>query len=86
MTATLVFLGRLEDLAGRPSQQIAASAPLDWADVLGWLGDAFCEDLVDAVRGERVRIALNGALVADRDALVLSDGDELAFLPPVSGG
>jgi molybdopterin converting factor small subunit len=33
-----------------------------------------------------VRLALNGVLVADGAGLVLAAGDELAFLPPVSGG
>lgn len=81
-----MFLGRLEEMAGRPFQEIAASAPLDWTDVIGWLGDGYSDELVDAVRGEKVRVAINGALIADKEALVLSDGDELAFLPPVSGG
>lgn len=73
-------------MAGRPSQDVAASAPLDWADVLGWLGDCFSEALVDMVSSERVKVALNGALIADKGGVVLADGDELAFLPPVSGG
>lgn len=86
MKAKLVFLGRLEELAGRPSQDIAASAPMDWQDVLRWLGASHSDELVEAVRADRVRIAVNGALVGDKQALVLADGDELAFLPPVSGG
>ena len=36
--------------------------------------------------GERIRIAHNGELIAERGGIVLGDGDELAFLPPVSGG
>lgn len=86
MQAKLVFLGRLAEMAGRPFQDIAASAALDWADVLGWLGDSYSPALVEAVDADRVKVALNGALLADKRALVLSDGDELAFLPPVSGG
>ncbi len=81
-----MFLGRLEEMAGRPFQEIAASAPLDWTDVIGWLGEGYSEELVDTIRSEKVRVAINGALIADKEALVLSDGDELAFLPPVSGG
>lgn len=84
--AKIVFLGRLEELAGRPFQDIATSAPMDWADVIGWLEDGYSGELVDAVCADRVRVAVNGALLADKQALVLTDGDELAFLPPVSGG
>jgi molybdopterin synthase sulfur carrier subunit len=36
--------------------------------------------------GERVRMALNGRLLTDVGGVVLAQGDELAFLPPVSGG
>jgi molybdopterin synthase sulfur carrier subunit len=36
--------------------------------------------------GERIKLAVNGVLVSDLASLVVKDGDELAFLPPVSGG
>jgi len=41
--------------------------------------------LAEALQGPRVRLALNGT-VAESAGLVVTDGDELAFLPPVSGG
>jgi len=41
----------------------------------------------DALWRENVRIAHNQALIADAPAsLALCDGDEVAFLPPVTGG
>jgi len=86
MTAKLVFLGRLEDLAGRAGEEITLTAPLDWYDVIGWLGDHYPPTLADTIAGEKVRLAINGALIPDKHTLVLADGDELAFLPPVSGG
>ena len=42
--------------------------------------------LGEAVRGDKVKLALNGALLADKTALAADDGDEVALLPPVSGG
>jgi molybdopterin synthase sulfur carrier subunit len=79
MSARLLFLGRLEDLAGMaglsvepgPLEQVLAGLPRELAVAL----------LVD-----RVRIALNGRLLAESGGITLGEGDELAFLPPVSGG
>ncbi|WP_225204780.1 MoaD/ThiS family protein [Novosphingobium huizhouense] len=79
MAARLVFLGRLEDAAGSGEREVA---PGPLAEVLARLDPALAVELL----GERVRIALNGALVAEPGGVVLADGDELAFLPPVSGG
>lgn len=86
MKARLVFLGRLEDLAGRADEDLSASSQLDWAGILGWLRDHYSLALVEAVSAERVKVAVNGAIVADKCGLVVNDGDEIAFLPPVSGG
>jgi molybdopterin synthase sulfur carrier subunit len=75
----LLFLGRLEDIAGCAEREVAGGA---LTDVLA----ALDPDLAAALTADRIRLALNGTLVADSAALVLRDGDELAFLPPVSGG
>lgn len=75
----LVFLGRLEDLAGGAERDVPGGA---LADVLAALDG----DLAAALGADRIRLAVNGTLVADRAAVVLGEGDELAFLPPVSGG
>jgi sulfur-carrier protein len=77
--AKLVFLGRLEDRAGMAEMTVPAGA---LSDILTTLDPALALDLL----GERVRMALNGELVPDNRAVALSEDDELAFLPPVSGG
>ena len=77
---TIVFLGKLADLAGAPSLQLAA--PLDWAGLVAALPAA----LAEAVEDPRNRVALNGALIADKAGLQAVAGDEIALLPPVSGG
>ena len=80
MPLKLVFLGRLEDAAGAGEMEVATVATLP--ELLA----ALEPDLAAALASAKVRLAVNGKLTTDRDALVLRDGDELAFLPPVSGG
>ncbi|MCZ8019803.1 MoaD/ThiS family protein [Novosphingobium sp.] len=77
--ARLVFLGRLADLAGG-AELTVAPGPLE--TTLATLPVELAVALLD----ERVRIALNGELLAEPGGIVLAEGDELAFLPPVSGG
>ena len=79
MPARLVFLGRLEDVAGTSELSITPG-PIE--AVLAALEPG----LAVALLGERVRMALNGVLITERGGIVLRENDELAFLPPVSGG
>jgi molybdopterin synthase sulfur carrier subunit len=76
----LVFLGKLADVAAAPEKDVAG--PLDWAGLL----TALPEPLGKAVRDEKVKLAHNGTLLTDKTALSAKDGDEIALLPPVSGG
>jgi molybdopterin synthase sulfur carrier subunit len=76
----LVFLGKLADVAAAPEKDVAG--PLGWAGLL----NALPEPLGKAVRGEKVKLAHNGALLTDKTTLSAKDGDEIALLPPVSGG
>lgn len=80
MGLKLVFLGRLEDVAG------AAERSVPIVDTIEEVFAGLEPDLVAALRADRVKLAVNGVLMRDLDAPVLRDGDELAFLPPVSGG
>jgi len=80
MALNLVFLGRLEDLAGEPMMAVPLCPSIN--DVL----EGLKPELAEALRGPRVKLAVNGILLQDNDAPVLRDGDEVAFLPPVSGG
>jgi molybdopterin synthase sulfur carrier subunit len=80
MAVKLVFLGRLADLAGAPERDIAG--PLDWSGLL----DAVQGDLGGWLASDKVKLAVNGTIIADKIDLQATDGDEVALLPPVSGG
>jgi molybdopterin synthase sulfur carrier subunit len=80
MAVRVVFLGPLRELAG--ADELALDAPLDLARLLQSLNPALGAE----VCGARVKLAVNGALLADKTALAAVDGDEVALLPPVSGG
>ena len=80
MAVKLVFLGKLADLAGTPELELPG--PLDWDGLLAGLAP----ELAQAVATASCKLALNGAVLADKTQLSAKDGDEIALLPPVSGG
>ena len=80
MAVRVVFLGPLADLAGVNEMELPA--PLDWPALLAGIPATVAEQLTNA----RVHVACAGGLLADKAALQAVNGDEVALLPPVSGG
>ena len=80
MAVTILFLGPLRDLAGEPTRAVAA--PLDWAGLLAAVGPEVAAQLGEA----RVNVACAGKVLGEKTSLSAQDGDEVALLPPVSGG
>ena len=79
MKVKLLYFASLADRAGcsEESRETAAANPRDlYAEVARAHAFSFAP--------ERVRVAVNGALTSWETAL--ADGDEIVFLPPVSGG
>ena len=76
MAIKVLFLGRLRDAAGEDERAVPAQRDVA-ALICG-----FEPELAAALRSDKVRVAVNGVLGATE----LADGDEVAFLPPVSGG
>lgn len=86
VTLRVVYLARLREALGAAGETLvlARREPTTVADVVAMLrarGGAFAQELAP---GRAFRVALNHALAA-HDA-PLRDGDEVAFLPPVTGG
>ena len=80
VTVRILFLGLLSDLAGAPDREVAA--PLDWEGLLAKVGP----DIAAKLGETRVNVACGGRVLVDKAALDAQDGDEVALLPPVSGG
>jgi molybdopterin synthase sulfur carrier subunit len=78
--ATILFLGRLREAVGTSALTVALPEGVrDTESVRDWLGGDH-----PALREPSVRIAVNAEL--HPGSASLEEGDEIAFLPPVSGG
>jgi molybdopterin synthase sulfur carrier subunit len=82
MPAVRVLLfARAREAAGRRDDALEG---VTLGDVLALARDRYGPEFAEVLGGSRVWI--NGDEPASGDATTLSDGDEVAILPPVSGG
>jgi molybdopterin converting factor subunit 1 len=81
MKITLLFFAVLRDIAGRSEDVVEFPEGTNAGDVWQWLRDQH-PALRDYVQPPM--IAVNETYVGAGEPL--SDGDELAFIPPVAGG
>ena len=79
MRYRVLYFASLRDAAGCDAEQVESAH----ADARALYADLRARHGI-ALPAERVRVAINGEFAPwDR---ALADGDEIAFLPPVSGG
>ena len=84
MSGTVLLFGKLKDAFGAPSIPLPSGAQTAAA-----LRDCLAEanpDLAAMLRSKSIRIAVNQTMVADEAAARISPSDEIALLPPLSGG
>jgi molybdopterin converting factor small subunit len=84
MSGQVLLFGRLKDAFGSPSIPLPSGAGTA-AALRARLAEAN-PDLADMLRSKSIRIAVNQTLVTDEAAARISSSDEIALLPPLSGG
>ena len=81
--AKLLYFGRLGDVTGRSEEQLDLPSDIATAgDLRNWLDLRF--EASGALLEPTVRIAINNEFSFDTSAI--SNGDEIALMPPVGGG
>jgi molybdopterin converting factor subunit 1 len=81
---TVLLFGRLKDAFG--ADHVAAPADVATAAELRSALAATYPELADLLGSPAIRIALNKRLVTDEASARINPGDEIALLPPLSGG
>lgn len=82
--ARILFLGKLADIAGGRTRELTLDANVRTIDDLIVAVSAQGNLLAEALNEKSVRFVINENF-ASRNSII-SGGDEIAFLPPVSGG
>lgn len=83
VAVTVRFFASLREAVQQEHIELALPTP-SIAGVRAQLAELLTPDQLEAVNAQGVQIAVNQAIVQDNAAL--ADGDEVAFLPPVTGG
>ena len=82
--ARILFLGRLAEIAGGRERALPLSGPASIAEIVAALGNDD-PDLAAALAAPSVRVVINQQIQRGTQGQA-GPGDEIAFLPPVSGG
>lgn len=80
----LLFFAQLAELAGCSVHQAEHSDGLTPRKLVTELASTMPGELIEALRFDAVMVSVNQVMAAWDD--VLQEGDEVAFLPPFSGG
>jgi molybdopterin synthase sulfur carrier subunit len=81
----LLFMGRLQPLAGAATRELALSGSTRLSQLVAQLAAAD-NDLGTALGEPSIRVAINAVIVPRNEDPAVLPGDEVAFMPPFSGG
>ena len=82
MSIRVRFFASLREAVGADSLELPHQANIE--ALLGLLRERLSETAYRAISAENVRLAVNQEITSVTTAL--RDGDEVAFLPPITGG
>lgn len=83
MHLRVLFFAGLRDQSGTGELAFSSAAPLAVGDLSAELARRYPQ-LAEGLHSSGVRVAVNEEFVGTNHQL--TDGDEVAFIPPVSGG
>jgi MoaD family protein len=84
MTVRVRLFASLRDAVGRDCFEIPLQERLDVLGVIDLIRALYGDGAYAAITAENVRVAINREFVEGRR--YLRDGDEIAFMPPITGG
>jgi molybdopterin synthase sulfur carrier subunit len=84
MKVTAVFFASIRETLGQGNVEVELSPASRVSDLINVLTDLNGQAWQVALTAENTKIAINQAV--STEDVALSDGDEIAFFPPVTGG
>ena len=84
MTITVRFFAALREKVGVAVVRVESGPESDLAQVLTMLRGRLSHEAFSALSAANVRVAVNKEFI--EGGCVLRDGDEVAFMPPITGG
>lgn len=84
MSVRVLFFASLRDATGTEEIEIDLQEKISLEGLIQKLTTRLTDEAVQALSAENVRVAINQTLASG--SVQIESGDEVAFLPPVTGG
>ena len=84
--ATILFFGKLADIVGVTDIDLTLPSACISFDELITILATENGDLETILRNDSIKLCINHELLIEKKTALISAGDEVAFLPPFSGG
>ena len=92
MNISVTFSGQLRPLAGIDRESLEIDGPRALRDFAAWLAEKHGEPLKSSLLGDyglpqrTLLVCVNDEQIGATEHKILCDGDEVAFMSPISGG